>query len=126
MRLAPSILFRDDRDKLERLCIYVREHLSGDLSVPTLAVLFNYSESKLNRLFKTVYKKTLRRFILECRMRQAELYILEANSTIGEIARLVGYKNRTSFSHAFQSFYKCSPFELLLKQMRSDVSNGIV
>lgn len=128
MRSGKTILFKDNLERLEKLCVYIRDHVSDDLTIPTLATIFHYSETKLKRHFKIVYKTSLHVFVLQCRMKLAKALIIDANYTITEIASLVGYKSRTSFTHSFQAYFGYTPFELLLQQMpdksRVNCENG--
>ncbi|MEC3880209.1 helix-turn-helix domain-containing protein [Parapedobacter sp. 10938] len=111
------ILFEADLQRLEAIRVYIGSHLSSNLSTERLASLFDCNPSRLKRQFQHVYKMTLRKYILECRMLHAQTLIHEKNATVCEIASSVGYKNRTSFTHAFRSFFGYAPFELLMQQM---------
>lgn len=115
MKTSRIILFKDDLQRLDNVCLYIHAHLSSDLNLNELAWLFGSSPSKLKRQFKYRYKKSLREYILRCRMHVAHELIMGANSTIGEIALRVGYKSRTSFTHAFSTFFGYAPFDLLIK-----------
>ena len=84
-------------------------------TIQTLAHLCATNESKLKKVFKQVYKMTIYSYIQKLRLNEANLLLKERASTIGEIAKAVGYKHQGHFSKLFFETYGVYPKDLLKK-----------
>lgn len=109
------ILLNADADKMKELKDYIDVHLQEDLSLDRLAALTGQSRSKLKRHFKLAYKDSPGKYILDSRMRLAYQLLVTRNYSVNQVAEMVGYKNRTGFSHAFRKFHNLNPMDLLTK-----------
>ena len=95
--------------KLFELMQYVDDHLHGDLTVQTLSEKVGYSESKLQKLFKSVYGKSVSKEITERRMNKALELLGSRKYTIAEIGYKMGYQNMSHFSSAFKKIHGFLP-----------------
>lgn len=99
--------------KIAEIKDFIHFNLRAKLTLDTLSEKFNYSAWTFKRQFQYCFKQSLRDYILECRMQQAVKLLTEGITTINEIAYAVGYKNRSSFTHAFSSYYGYPPIMFL-------------
>ncbi len=93
-----------------------KELLKNFVNPPTiqsLAHLCASNESKLKKVFKQVYGMTIYSYIQRLRLNEANLLLKERASTIGEIAKAVGYKHQGHFSKLFFETYGVYPKDLL-------------
>ena len=81
-------------------------------SIQTLSHLCATNEFKLKKAFKKVYKTTIYKYIQKLRLDEANILLKEENLTIGEIAKMVGYKHQGHFSKLFFSTYGIYPKDL--------------
>jgi AraC-like DNA-binding protein len=84
-------------------------------TIQDLAHLCATNENKLKKVFKKVYKTTIYSYIQKLRLNEANLLLKDKASTIGEIAKAVGYKHQGHFSKLFFETYGIYPKELLKK-----------
>ncbi|MBS1781003.1 MAG: helix-turn-helix transcriptional regulator [Bacteroidetes bacterium] len=92
---------------------YIDNNLDIDLSVKSIATKFTMSDITLSRHFRIYYKIPLYTFVLQKRMQKALHEILFENEvSLKEIARNIGYKQYTSFIHAFSRHYGFSPSDV--------------
>jgi len=82
-------------------------------TVEGLAHLCATNTSKLQSVFKKVYKTTIHAYVQKLRLEEANLLLKEENMTIGEISKRVGYKHQGHFSKLFFSTYGVHPKELI-------------
>jgi AraC-like DNA-binding protein len=74
-----------------------------------LALEFNLSESHLQHLFKQLTGLGLGRLLSEQRMQRAADLLGQTNMRIKEIAYTVGYEHTSSFTRAFERYFRQAP-----------------
>lgn len=82
-------------------------------TVEVLAHLCATNTSKLQTVFKKVYKTTIHTYVQKLRLEEANLLLKEEDLTIGEIAKKVGYRHQGHFSKLFFTSYGVYPKELI-------------
>jgi len=93
-----------------------KELLKTFIHPPTIKTLAHHcatNENKLKKVFKQVYKTTIYTYIQKLRLNEANLLLKDKASTVGEIAKAVGYKHQGHFSKLFFETYGIYPKELL-------------
>jgi len=100
---------RFDKIRFEEIKNYINSNLENELNVSLLSEQFGCSNSTFKRLFYYTFKQNIRNYILDCRMKKAIQLINEQTTTINIIAFEVGYKNRSSFTHAFSHYFGYPP-----------------
>jgi AraC-like DNA-binding protein len=78
-------------------------------TIRTLARKVSLSPAHLQRLFKQQTGEQLGSVIAERRLQKAAQLLTFSNSTIKEIAHIVGYKHHSSFVRAFQRRFAQAP-----------------
>ncbi len=102
-----------DISNLFELMQFVDHHLDSDLSVQRLANEIGYSESKLQKLCKAVYGKSVSKQITERRMNKALELLGSRKYTIAEVGYKMGYQNMSHFSNAFRKIHGFLPSQYL-------------
>ena len=91
----------------------VKEELLRDLSetpqVKFLAEKFAFSESKLQKLFKQVFGKSMYQFALYEKMLRAQTMLLSGKHSVTEVGYCLGYSNLSHFTKAYKNQFGLSP-----------------
>lgn len=101
----------DEKSFINRLLLYMSEHLEGDLSLCTLSDKLHLNASYLSRRFKELVGKNLRDVILEMRLEKACELLRDTSIPISEISLMVGYETKAHFSKVFKKVMKQTPRE---------------
>jgi two-component system response regulator YesN len=89
---------------------YIRENLSGDLSLTRLGDHVRLNPSYLSRLYKQLTGMSLTDYISEVRIETAKK-LLHTNMKIQDIAEAVGYYSGTAFARFFKKHLNMTPQE---------------
>lgn len=84
---------------------------SSNISVSELALIFNYNEKYIGKLFKRYEGRTIKEYINRQRIKKAKKFLDSSEYNITEISSMVGFNNVTYFSKKFKSIYDLSPSE---------------
>lgn len=89
---------------------YIRQHLTDDLSLDTLAAVASFSPYHFHRIFTSVTGETLNDAVGRLRLERA-VALLKASpkTTITQIALDCGFNSASSFSRAFRKRYGIAP-----------------
>ena len=94
--------------KFGKIETHIREHLSEDIRVQTLADLIGMSVSQLERRLKKNFHMTPKQLIQKIRLEQA-VQLLQADHAIADIALACGYTDHSAFSRQFKALTGLSP-----------------
>lgn len=83
---------------------FVRENLSGGLTIQSIAEHFHLSLSTLERYFRSHLRTTPHDFLLKIKMQKARQLLTSSLLNISEISYECGYESVSSFSRAFRKF----------------------
>ncbi|MDQ0115488.1 response regulator transcription factor [Paenibacillus harenae] len=105
----------DERDRtsqvIDRICQYIDEHLSEDLSLVRLAEIHYFNPSYLSRFFKQERGINLSEYIDTCRARKAKELLRDNDLKVREVAVSVGYEAAHSFTRFFKKVTGMTPQE---------------
>lgn len=91
---------------------YILRHFSDpELSVSAMAERLNISDSYFRREFKGLYGVSPSSFLQNIRMDHAKMLLSSGYYTIGEVARLCGFRSLSYFSAAFHRAVGMAPGE---------------
>jgi transcriptional regulator GlxA family with amidase domain len=96
-------------DRFAELVPWIMRHLSGDLSVNTLARRVCMSPSHFNRAFKSVLGSTPAAFVENLRINEARRRLSSPRKTVESVAELVGFCNANEFRRAFEKRFGAKP-----------------
>lgn len=95
----------------EKALAYIKEHLTEDLSLETVAKTMSLSPIHFHNTFKTAVGKTLREYVEEQRIKKATQLLITTNATLTEIAFECGFSSQSYFSYAFKRRMNMTPRE---------------
>ena len=98
-----------DLQALDELTHYMDEHYSFNITLQTLSTIACMSESKMKKLFKSVYNMSITEYIQRKRISVAEHMLIQTDLTIAEISRIVGYSNPSRLIEIFKRYYGFTP-----------------
>ncbi|WP_336773010.1 response regulator transcription factor [Paenibacillus sp. MMO-58] len=96
---------------IEKICEYINDHLSEDLSLVRLAELNYFNPSYLSRFFKQECGVNVSEYIDTCRIRKAKELLKEDEYKVREVAVKVGYEAAHSFTRFFKKATGMTPQE---------------
>lgn len=112
---------KDERDRatqvIERICQYIEQHLSEDLSLVRLAEIHYFNPSYLSYFFKQELGINVSEYIDKCRLRKAKELLSDNSLKIWEVGEAVGYTAAHSFTRFFKRHTGLTP-----KQYRDTLS----
>lgn len=88
--------------------LYIRNHLSEDITLSDLSDLFHYNGTYISSIFKEHTGLTLRSFILDQRINFAKKLLLEGR-TVGQAGEESGFKDYANFIRSFTKMTGISP-----------------
>ncbi len=98
-----------DIKKMESLRKKINSNPAQEFNVKETAQNLMMSESKLNRMFRSLYGMTLHAYVSSTRLEKAKKLILNGSTNVSEAAILSGYTNLSHFSKEFQKRFGTSP-----------------
>jgi YesN/AraC family two-component response regulator len=109
---APTLNFTPSPSKsFDDLVGYVTENYNKKHTLSSLSRRFGLSESYICNLFSKHYNSTLRIFITDARMKQAERRISGSDQSLKEIAVDCGYNDYFYFCRVFKAYFGIPPTE---------------
>ena len=82
---------------------YINEHYKEPITLKSLAVRYNYTESYFSACFNTIVNIPLREYINRIRIHHVNAYI-ESGLTKSQAAVLCGYTNNNTFYRAYNKY----------------------
>ncbi len=96
-------------DKLESVTAYIREHYREPLSNEAIARIVGYHPYYLNRIFKKMRGITLHRYLINCRLTEAETLLVTTKMPIAEIAEHCGFSSTAAMGLDFKIKHGIKP-----------------
>ncbi|MCU7550641.1 ATP-binding protein [Chitinophagaceae bacterium LB-8] len=110
-----------DKAFLSKATGMIESNMSNkDLSVEWLASQLFLSRTQLYRKIKALTNQSVHEFVTTIRLNKAAELLLEGQSSVSEIAFIVGYSDSTSFSRMFQKQFGLTP-KKFSQQGKSDL-----
>ena len=88
---------------------YFRDHYNEEISIEQYAASRNMSTSWFGKSFVECAGKSPKQYILEQRIRNAQVLLETTDGTVSEISQIVGYENPMYFSRIFKKAKGMSP-----------------
>lgn len=104
VRLAPATA--------KRISAYMREHLSRKLSIADLSKQAGLSQSHFLRAFSQTFGICPHRHLLNLRLQEAEMLLLQTDSPISEIAYETGFSSQSHLTSAMKRHKQITPAKL--------------
>lgn len=99
-----------ENELAQSILLYLNEHYANsELSLSSLAELFDMSESTMSRFFKAHMNTTFSSYLENIRLSEAETLLTSSTLPVKDIAFVVGYTTTTTFYKAFRRKWSVSP-----------------
>lgn len=103
----------------QALMQYIYFNYSSIITLDDLSKAARINKTTLINLFKELYDTTPIRFINQLRMQKAKELLSNTDTSIGEIADLIGFQSIHYFSRYFKSKENCTPLEYRMRNSQS-------
>ena len=97
----------------------VPSSFSRIISLEDLSTLAGVNKTTLISIFKEVYGTTPIRYINRIRLRKAKELLVNTDTSVSEIADLVGFQSIHYFSRFFKAKENCTPMEYRMRNGQS-------
>ena len=94
---------------IERAREYILNHFRDDISLLEIAAWCHVSPFHFSRIFKKFTKEAPHQFLLNIRLSQAEITLLNTDLPVADIAYTSGFNSVEYFTAAFRRKYKSPP-----------------
>jgi AraC-like DNA-binding protein len=105
----PAAMREHHSPAMDRLLVYIHEHLDQPLDLETLASQAHCSRATLLRMFRGELNVSPGRWLTQLRVRQAQVLLRSTAEPVHEIARRVGLPDAHYFSHVFRKTAGMTP-----------------
>ena len=99
------------QDEVDRARDYFRDHYNEEISIEQYAASRNMSTSWFVKSFTAAVGEPPTRFIMEERVRNAQVLLETTDGTVAEIGAIVGYEDPLYFSRVFRKARGLSPMK---------------
>lgn len=104
-----TILRITELNRVEELRSYIKENLTGDLTVKNLARQTGLNPNKLQNAFKYLFSTTINDFITSIRLEEAHFLLKNREYNVAEVVSAVGLSSTSYFSKIFKKKYGITP-----------------
>lgn len=87
---------------IEQTITYIKENLTSDLSLESVANQVGFSPVHFHNVFKSSTGRTLREYVEEQRIKKAANMLVTTNYTLAQISYECGFSSQSYFSYAFK------------------------
>lgn len=109
------------RTRLQLMMQYVHAHYSENITLEDIARTANISKSTALHLFQNNLKLTPVKYLINYRLKQAALLLINTEEKIATISNNTGFNNVDHFCRTFKKAYKMTPTDYRNKE-RAPVS----
>ena len=102
---------RSHNTAVQKAVEYIKENLTYDLSLKSVAAYAGFSPIYFHNLFKNATGKALRDYVEEQRIKKAANMIVTTDATLTEVAYECGFSSQSYFSYAFKRRMGATPRE---------------
>jgi len=111
-----SLVHREDLQTADR---YIREHLSEDLDLKTLARVAGLDPTYFHKLYTRAYGKTPAQAILSRRITAAQIALEEGTLSVAQIADACGFSSQAYFAAKFREITRKTPTQYRKEKQQS-------
>ena len=108
---SESVVRESKSRRIARICSYINQHYSKQISLPELAKEVAMSSSTLSHFFKRHTRRNLVNYITDIRIGHATKMLLDTTYSIGEISCACGFNNLSYFNRTFKRAKGVTPGE---------------
>lgn len=107
---------------MQRVQAYIRENITGNLDLGSVASIFGYSKNYLSSLFTRYTSTSFIDYVNTAKMERAKKMLADPNAMVYEVATALGYDSPFYFSKVFKKVVGMSPtaYQNTVNRRRSD------
>ncbi len=98
-------------EKFLRVCNFINEHCTEDVTVEQLADIAGFSRFHFARLFKQFTNVSYYEYLTQKRIEHAEKLLITPDISITEVAMQSGFNSLSTFNRVFKNMKHCTPSE---------------
>lgn len=98
-------------EKFMKICNYINEHCTEDLSLDHMADLAGFSKFHFTRLFKQFTNVSFYKYVNQKRISTAEKLLIDPEMSITDVALHSGFSSVSAFIRMFKIVKDCTPSE---------------
>jgi len=102
----------EEAGDMNRVILYINEHLEEPLRVPELAIHMKLSESWFKARFKNETGLSPAEYILRLRVKKAKEFLSKGKGNVTEAAMKFGFASSQHFATAFKKYMNTTPSEI--------------
>jgi len=100
----------------DSILAFIQGHFMQDITLRSIAEACSCSESTVSHLFKAYTKQSIKKYINDLRIKQAENFLISTDLPTSNIADFCGFTNSNYFSTVFKKQFGLSPQKYRLKK----------
>jgi len=104
-----SAVYKDDVEKLSLIRTAILSDLSVPPSLPELAKMAGFGETKMKDLFKQVFGDTIYNYYQRARMEEAAFLLKHGGLSVSETGYQLGFANLSHFGRLFEKYHGIKP-----------------
>lgn len=104
-----SAVHKDDVEKLSLIRAAILSDLSIPPSLPELAKMAGFGETKMKDLFKQVFGDTIYNYYQQARMEEAAFLLKHGGLSVSETGYQLGFANLSHFGRLFEKYHGVKP-----------------
>ena len=105
--------------KMQKICLYVDNHLTEALTVASLANAFSYHPTYLNTLFRRYLGKSAHDYIIQQKLKGVSHMLCTTDLSVAEIAQLYNFSDSSHLARVYRKWTGKSP-----RQKRTHYKNA--
>ncbi len=110
--LKSEIAYTNSKEDIVELAKkYIKDNFERDLNVNEIAKFVHLSPSYFSQIFKTTTGITPYAFLLDVRLQQSKLLLLQTELSVSEIASLTGFNSDANFIYFFKNETGITPLK---------------
>ncbi len=95
----------------DRYIRYLEQHYMGNITLDSVAAVFNLNPSYFSNLIKTLTGSTFSQMLLKVRLEKAKYLLREDDLKISQVSSMVGYSDACYFDRVFKREFGYTPEE---------------
>ena len=95
--------------KMQKICLYVDNHLTDALTVASLANAFSYHPTYLNTLFRRYLGKSAHDYIIQQKLKGVNHMLCTTDLSVAEIAQLYNFSDSSHLARVYRKWTGKSP-----------------
>jgi AraC-like DNA-binding protein len=95
--------------KINQAFRFIEANFDGEIDLKEVAKAAGFSEFHFSRIFKEITGKNFHQYLIEFRIRKAQKYLIDPETTIIQAAYAAGFRSIATFNRLFKESMGCTP-----------------